>query len=212
MVVLIATASMFLVACSRGDGATSVSAGQRSPTSDLPTTTTPDQDEEESGTVPQRQESPGAPISSTIPELPRAAEPPPIPDIEPIESQLRNDNVRDGGLGSLCWARWEINRQLRIGTTSAELAEAQGAVTVLRDELPNIERELDAVREQLPDALYPFLGRLQADVGVARGLLQSESGARAALEAVSQQFSFDSYPEVETYRELATEHPACAHL
>lgn len=215
VVALIVSAGTLLVGCSVGDGVTSVRAGQQAGTGGIPTTTAPD--DQTNGTAAGAPDEITPPVSPTIPGLPREAPaPPPIPPIEPIESQLKNDNVRDGGLGSLCWARWEVNRQIRLGVSTVEkpggFDEAQGAVDTLKEELPNIHRDLGAIMSQLPQQVQPFAARLRSDVLAAQGEVQREGGVEAALEALARQFDFDSYPQVEEYRRLAAEHGACEHL
>jgi hypothetical protein len=140
-----------------------------------------------------------------------------VPDIEPIESQLENNNVRDGGLGSLCWARWEVNRQiLRLGSSNVEkpggAEEGARVVATLRDELPTIEAELALLRNRISPELRPFAIQLASDVSRARDLVQEHGDLQLVLEALERQFVFDSYPQVDEYRMLAAEHPACAHL
>lgn len=212
-VLVIATSSALLVGCSSGGGTTSVRAGQQSASGQMPTTTAPSVNEDPVGTVLPIQDDPNVPVPSTIVEPPRnSAGPPPVPTIEPIEAQLVNDNVRDGGLGTLCWARWEINRQIRIGASSVDRAEAEGAIRTLREELPSIDDELGRVVSELPPELVPFVTRLRADIGAADSLLRKDGNAEMLAKELANQFDFDSYPAVDQYRRLAAEHSACKHL
>lgn len=210
--VLFAAAAVLLVGCSSGEGLTSVRAGQQSEAGG-PTTIAPPPERGPSSAVSPPRADATPSVSPTVPQPPRSApEPPPIPRIEPLEAQLRNDNVRDGRLGSLCWARWEINRQIRVGLSSVENAQVQGVVSTLRDELPSIAGELNSLVGQLPSELHLFLGRLRADVGLAQDSLRNQGDARMVLQDLARQFQFDSYPGVGQYRRLASEHPACTHL
>lgn len=194
---------------------TSLNVGQ-APGSERPTTTAPSPE----STVDEVRPPAGAELDpegsiAPAPVVGEGPETPPAPDIEPLDSQLANNNVRDGGLGSVCWARWEINRQVRIGVSSVEApdgaAKAQDALNALRQVLPTVEAELS--RASVPEEVKSFVARLLADAANARVYVEQEQVlTAAAFEELPRQFDYDSYPQVESYRALASEHPACEHL
>ncbi len=204
------------VGCGGGDTATSVRAGQQQEGGALPVTTTePESDSAATApsAVPEESEERTSP---TTPELPRSGPTPSTPEVEPLEAQLANNNVRDGGLGSVCWGRWEVNRQIRIGISNVETPEgkavASGAVETLRTELlPTLESELGQVMSKLQPDVRAFITRFATDVALARELVTEQAQVQPTLDALARQFDFDSYPDVEKYRELAASNPSCVH-
>lgn len=73
-----------------------------------------------------------------------------------------NDNIPDGGMGSICWARWELSRNLLRGTLYPEQAEE--AATELRGQLPAIREALRGPFGQLPNDVARFAAALHATV------------------------------------------------
>lgn len=212
----IAAMTVLLAGCGGGQSATSVRARQQPAGEVIPATTSPPDEESRSTTPSTPSEDTLDTTSPTLPELPREAPTPPTPDVEPLDAQLANDNVRDGGLGSLCWARWEVNRQIRIGVSNVKMPEsreaADGAVETMRsDLLPSLNAELGQVLTEVPE-LQQFVARFAADVAAAQKLVQDTPTTQAAVDGLARQFDFDAYPQVEEYRKLASEHPSCLHL
>ncbi len=138
---------------------------------------------------------------------------PSVPPIEPLASQLENTNVRDGGLGSLCWARWEVARLIVEASIQEEspvgLEEASRSLTELREQLPAIEAELDRVMNQVPVEVRPFVERFKNEVLTARQSAGSDDGVEGELQELASQFDFESYPAALEYDELSRTHAGC---
>lgn len=203
--VWLATAGLlvaFIAACGTDEPAASVRAADGAPTADQPGVDESGDDErgQTGGTLP--------------PFLEEQPEPPPVPSIEPIEARLENTNERDGGLGSLCWARWEVARLLIQSSTTVDLDGTPGsattALTTLESQLPTIGSELIQVVEQVPPEVREFAIRLRDDVAA------STSSEPAVQDDVEQRvaqlgafFDFESYPGLTDYGRLAADYPGC---
>lgn len=126
-----------------------------------------------------------------------------LPSIPPNEDgELKNENVRDGGMGSLCWARWEIGRNLLRELKGS--AEAHLAVAELTAQLPMIEAAVDAAVAEVPGAVRPFAERLLADLPRADAVLAQSLVPAETLRRLGEVFVFDSYPEAAEYVEIAS--------
>jgi hypothetical protein len=153
---------------------------------------------------------PDAPIIVDPPRVDEPVEEPlvvpdaPLPPVEidrdPLEELSVNRNERDGALGSLCWARWEMARYLLL----ASLPVGDEATKPTPDELSAVARtslsEVDAVRDKLPSELVPFADALRE--ALQRAVESSDLAAPSTFE-------FESFPAVEEYVELASSHQSC---
>lgn len=138
---------------------------------------------------------------------------PTVPPIESLDTELENTNIRDGGLGSLCWARWEVSRHIvRAGVqedSPVGLEAARLVIFQLRDQLPAVATELDRALGNVGIDLRPFVERFQAEVEAAQQPPAVEGDVREELKQLGTQFDFESYPAAAQYDELSQGHPGC---
>lgn len=138
---------------------------------------------------------------------------PSVPPIEPLETQLDNTNLRDGGLGSLCWARWEVSRHIVRASVQEDspsgLEAASLAIDQLRDQLPAVATELERAMGTVPMGLTPFVEKFQAEVIAAQQPSPAAGGVREELEELGAQFDFEAYPAAVQYDELSQQHSGC---
>lgn len=135
------------------------------------------------------------------------------PPMEPLETELENTNIRDGGLGSLCWARWEVSRHIVRASiqedSPAGLEAARLAIVQLEDQLPAVVTELDRAMGNVAMELRPFLEKFQREVVSAQQAPLGEGDVRGELEELGRRFDFESYPAALQYDELSQGHPGC---
>lgn len=144
-----------------------------------------------------------------------ASEPPPTtakpqPSREdPYKAVSENKNTRDGDVGSLCWARWELARAVVLGQGNADRADE--AVAAFSQRRGAVEGELGAIRGNLPTELRPFVDRYRSDIREAgRVLAQSEGeSGRARMNKVSDVFAWSEYPGLSDYERLSAKDPDC---
>jgi hypothetical protein len=154
---------------------------------------------------------PQAQSTATVPK-PATASLPAVPAVDDVGEKLaQNNNTRDGQLGSLCWARWEVARHLLIGLTQP--GQADLAARRLEEALGSAEATVDLVSSDLSPEVLPFAHRLRLNVGEARAELVRTQGqpAKSRVAAVATKFDFDGYPGAKEYMSQAAQHPACAN-
>ncbi len=159
-----------------------------------------------------RAEAPDSPsdvdLAPTLPETP-----PSVPPIKPLESQLENTNIRDGGVGSLCWARWEVSRYLVRASVQEESPtgreEASRSIVELREQLPVVATELDRAMSQVPIEVRPFLEEFKDRVATAQQSPSAVGDVEGELRELGKQFDFESYPGAVEYDERSRAHPGC---
>jgi hypothetical protein len=157
--------------------------------------------------------APREPTTTSIVESPGDASPPPTPHPTTDFSEFeRNDNVKDGGLGSVCWARWEVSRHLLLmGSAFDDETAKADAAQEFEAVLPEVVDTLREVEGNLTNPLRGFAERLRgAAEQAARNMAAEQSGAtkqQAAHRAFSAEF--EDYPGYTEYNESAEGDPDC---
>lgn len=133
-----------------------------------------------------------------------------VSTVEGLNATLENNNRQDGGLGTLCWARWEIARSF--------LEHRMSRVEALGKQVPNFDDRLEAVGavtragwSSLPGEVVAFADRLQSEVNEATAIA-AESDSEITpeqFESGRRLFDFERYPAVAEYVMLASQHEAC---
>lgn len=142
---------------------------------------------------------------SSILEVP-PIELPESPSPTGIEVDVQNRNTPDGGIGSLCWARWEVARHIILVATNE--AEAETRLPALDEALARAAAAVADV--EVPDPIQPFVDRFRAAVQTGLDAAEANSSDPATrLEQLDEPFDFQSYPAVEEYERLATASPSC---
>jgi hypothetical protein len=149
------------------------------------------------------------PTSASIPS-PSSFLPPPdaatvTPNTQDVDAALAsNTNVRDGGLGSLCWARWEVARHLLRATVSP--SDAALALRDLEGQLGEVKQE---AQSELNLNLRGFADRLASDVDRARDVLTRTAAPDDRIKELSAVFAFEQYPGAADYSTAASPNPHC---
>lgn len=208
-IAVLSTAAM--TACGGSTGPSDVSAlgAQSASSQDGGTTTTVDPERDESSDPSPGDETERRTVSS-VPDPP-PGQTGPAPTGADLEPRLENRNRRDGRLGTLCWARWEVARTLLSGLRGQD--EADQAIRNLETRLSGAASAVQGIKKSLSAEMQSFAERFSSDLEAARDVLSNTRGesAESRLSKVGAVFDFEDYPSARQYAESAEAHDACAN-
>jgi hypothetical protein len=125
---------------------------------------------------------------------------------------LSNLNERDGGIGTLCWARWEIARLYLQATAifASEPERAAKAATELAVTLPQV---LEPVRNARVEdaAVASFRDEFASSLATASSQVNSTSAPSDITAVATEQFNFDAYPGINEYVAAASAASSCSN-
>ncbi len=176
-----------------------------------PTTADPDRTSEPSGPeVLEPDPTTPSESSTTLVEPPASPTGPdaPIPVPEEDGALSRNPNVRDGGLGSLCWSRWEVSRHIILyAVPDADLSRWSSE---FRASLEIASKEMTTVAS--PPEVAQFADWLRDSIAEAIDVLgeASDAAPQVAFDAVNKVLAFEYAPEARAYVDLAGSSEGCA--
>lgn len=120
-----------------------------------------------------------------------------------------NTNVRDGEVGSVCWATWEVGRTLAASVTDPQGSRAQSDGAALPGRLSSARAELQRIAAD--SALRPFVDAFVRDIDATaekiRGLAPADR-----VKVARGAFAFDSYPGATAYAGVAKKSPNCKNV
>lgn len=143
--------------------------------------------------------------TSTAPPLP-SVEPgqvarTPDPQLERVEVNL---NTADGGLGGLCWSRWEVGRRyLQMTVVHLEdTAAADEAARGFAATLPTVSETLGAVNTD-DAAIDRFTSQFVESIDAAIVQLRESPSPEQIRRVATGLFDFEKYPGVREYMDAA---------
>lgn len=135
------------------------------------------------------------------------APPPPQPILEDVSS---NPNVRDGGLGSVCWARWEVQRHLlQMDVAFNDDARKAQAIDSLQTEFDDVNKALAASETNVTAELSQFVTTFRGAITQAQREAPEQSAANAKRDAIARAFDWESFRGLAEYGAAATQSANC---
>lgn len=180
-----------------------------------PTTADPGPSQSSRNPVPPEPNSTAVPTESTTTLI--EPSPPPTtaarvePDSRPDGGEdpyYGNPNVRDGGLGSLCWSSWEVGRHfilyaVRGADLSRWASDFRASLELAAEEMSTVLAPPDVAR---------FVDWLRSAIAEATRVVDDRRDAppEATFEQAGEALAFEYAPEVRTYVQLADADASCA--